>query len=262
MARARRRASGGAAAKVGAAAVALALAAGGAAGFSFPVEPGVEECVYEELGRDHLLSGENAETMRTEVHLAFVVNKFSMTGDIMGGNWRLKPNVTARVTEPDGKVLWEKTDCSDEKADFAAHGVGLYSICFYNNGPSGEFADVVPFSKKVANIDIDIFMPVHLIDDPEDIRQPHGHEEHRNTKLASQQHVYDALTLIVNMEDDVKLIKREQKHMERRQMRHKQTVDSNAFRNTTFAFLEMLLFVGLAVLQIVLMRYMFAQSAK
>lgn len=127
---------------------------------------------------------------------------------------------------------------------------------------AGEFADVVPFSKKVANIDIDIFMPVHLIDDPEDIRQPHGHEEHRNTKLASHQHVYDALTLIVNMEDDVKLIKHEQKRMERRQMRHKRTVDSNAFRNTTFAFLEMLLFVGLAVLQIVLMRYMFAQSAK
>ena len=58
--------------------------------------------------------------MRTEVKVAFSVNKWSI--DNMGlGAGALKPSVYANITQPDGKMVWEQDDCDQE--EFTIHAV-------------------------------------------------------------------------------------------------------------------------------------------
>ena len=128
-------------------------------------EPPQHECVYEELTEDHVLMGENAETMPTEIKFVFSVSGYDpMTKPGLSGF--LKPSVLANITEPSGELIWSKDGCALEEHHFHAKGTGVYTLCFYNNGPVGRVAEYVPASKKVAHIDISYFIPHHLIDDP------------------------------------------------------------------------------------------------
>mmetsp|Transcript_42455 Transcript_42455/g.51481 ORF Transcript_42455/g.51481 Transcript_42455/m.51481 type:complete len:252 (-) Transcript_42455:452-1207(-) len=213
------------------------------------------ECVKAEFTKDQLLPGENEDTVPTEVRAAFLVNKQSEPEQ----HSLLKLIVDVEIKEPDGKILLHKDDVHEEDLTFFAHGVGTYTMCFTNDGLRGNapFKHSVPENKRIANVDIEFFEPIHMIDDPTEINIPHGSQPRRDKKLINSEAMQAAQAHINNLRQKLKLIQEEQKYIKKRERRHSETVISTNARTLSWAFFETCIFIGVNILQVIIMRASF-----
>jgi hypothetical protein len=72
------------------------------------LDAGESECLYEEFGVEHLLEGEDQQTVPTEVALAFIVRAHTM-----GGKTISNP-VSVNASDPYGNVLVQKSGVHEE----------------------------------------------------------------------------------------------------------------------------------------------------
>jgi len=72
------------------------------------LDAGESECLYEEFGAEHLLEGEDQQTVPTEVALAFIVRAHKL-----GRNTISNP-VSVNASDPYGNVLVQKDNVHEE----------------------------------------------------------------------------------------------------------------------------------------------------
>merc|ERR1712157_98794 len=134
--------------------------------------------------------------------------------------------------------------------------------CFHNNGPKGAFVDVVPAEKKIAYVDIDYFVPHHLVDDDQDVTAPSGHQETRSDRIVTADHLHGTHRNVVNIMDDVKLLTQELNYLKKRQARHKRTVTDTYNRSLYWTGIETVLLMLVSVVQVIILRRMFESRQK
>jgi len=225
-------------------------------GYTISIAENHTECVKSEFTKEHLLPGEDSDTVPTEVRVGFVVSKQGAPELFAAA----RLIVDVEITEPDGKVIFSKDDVHEEDDTFFAHGVGDYTMCFTNDGMRGPapWLHTIKENKRIAHVDIDFFEPIHMIDDPTDISIPHGHQDRRDTKILHAEYHMEVQGHIYNIGKKLKLIQKEQTYLKKREARHSQTVISTNKRAVGWAFLEASIFIGMNLLQVVIMRASFS----
>jgi hypothetical protein len=90
------------------------------------LDAGESECLYEEFGAEHLLEGEDQQTVPTEVALAFIVRAHKL-----GRNTISNP-VSVNASDPYGNVLVQKDNVHEEVR--TSLSCGWVCVCAYDEG--------------------------------------------------------------------------------------------------------------------------------
>lgn len=72
------------------------------------LDAGESECLYEEFGAEHLLEGEDQQTVPTEVALAFIVRAHKI------GRKTISNPVSVNASDPYGNLLVQKSGAHEE----------------------------------------------------------------------------------------------------------------------------------------------------
>ena len=87
------------------------------------LDAGESECLYEEFGAEHLLEGEDQQTVPTEVALAFIVRAHKL-----GRNTISNP-VSVNASDPYGNVLVQKDNVHEEVRTSLSRGWVCVCVC-------------------------------------------------------------------------------------------------------------------------------------
>ncbi|KAK3244174.1 hypothetical protein CYMTET_46203 [Cymbomonas tetramitiformis] len=179
-------------------------------------------------------------------------------------NRRMRTVVDVKVKSPYGEMILDEKDVNEESFELTGKGAGKYSMCFSTRGEVTKQNQPISLSETqyVARVDIYYFVPIHMWDNPEEIQIPHGHEDRRSKLILNQEAVSDAGRLVSDMKRRTSLMLKEQDYLMKRELRHRKTVDSTNARSLHWAMTEFLVFLGLAILQVVLLRQYFEVKSR
>jgi hypothetical protein len=181
----------------------------------------------------HALSTENARTMKVSIF-----NHFQVPSG--------KPVINAKISDPRGIQKEIKSAHGHIEETIEGEGQGVYSACFTNEGVNGADGGHV-------SVQVHFFQPHHAISDEEllkELRILQGKRLPGQDKGLKADQLHDSIALAESLMDDVQRIRGEIHYLTYRTKRHKQTCDSNAWRTQWLTFLEVIVLVACALMQV------------
>ncbi|CAG9460959.1 unnamed protein product [Pedinophyceae sp. YPF-701] len=212
------------------------------------LEAGEETCLSERFTVKEGLWSQTAE----------VSTKISLEQPERPGlpNADRRRSVTVKILQPDGKILLHVPNIwKDEKLTIPGHGQGSYRLCVYNTSPT----------RKPIKVNV-VYFSVHHMYDYERYRKKT--EEPVSAKggsdkqgaLVTVDHIAATFDVLKDLEDLVNEVRRDQQFLENRIERQMMTSRSTHRRAVLLALVEGSALVSVSVLQIVMLRRMFAGS--
>ncbi|MES1909638.1 MAG: hypothetical protein MHM6MM_002343 [Cercozoa sp. M6MM] len=185
---------------------------------TFQVEPRMEECFYQELQ---------------------ISQEFPFQFEVIRGGLQ---DIELRVVDPTGVVLMQKMAFFNNPDDrineqtgrisFSARTPGVHAICF-NNKMSRWTAKVIGFHQL-------------------------GAKQQRREELAKLEHLGPVVDSVIKISDKLDEIEHAQKSMRNREHVHRDTQESTNWRVQWLSVLEMIVLVGLNLMQIYWIRKWFS----
>lgn len=176
---------------------------------------------------EHICFYNQAHIVGSQMSVSFIV--------LSGGSF----DIDATIARPDGTIIQNAVKSSDEEFVFKVQQPGEYELCFFNE--MSTFAD-----KKVDFI----FDVEHAVLRAE---LPTAVGEHNTDQIEAY---------IQQMEVRTNDLTRKLQHYKARNSRNEDTVKSTASRVWWFGVLNMVIIVGMAVLNVTIVQFFFKGSRK
>lgn len=148
--------------------------------------------------------------------------------------------VTIQLFSPQGDEMWTQQHVTSESHfNIAARGPGTYKLCL--------LADTA--SNGHAKVDLLYFTLGHLRR-PGQLQVPKGSSDARSKDLASGDHLQEVQRNVMVVGELIDILSGEQTYLHRKLERHMETVRSNNARTFWYTWLEILVLLGVTVVNL------------